>query len=880
MEGFVTPANNKGVTVRWKVCFPKKSDLIISVRSFEKFLAEALLDFVRENKSLEKESLKKRCKQKLQELRGAAPEDAASDPDSPVLVETPPAGASDRGSSGGTGKRVRCGGPGPPGPDGDLGREEAAKVMKKLSTLECFICFSPFSDGQEPMLSGECGHTIGCRTCAQALFRGRSAAECPICRRPFRQQQIVKNFSLLETVRDLQKHSGAVVQSKPPEEEPKPKLPAKLSDIVCDREEFLQRSQRLPIAGVASTPAPAPAPAPVPVRPVITRPVRPLGQMALGPPVSHEEVVHLEVPHDVRILQRMEDKRRELQRCFGVKIFDPDARDDVRIVGSSFSARVEAGRQLTECLKNALAQRTSSSRPLRSILRPSSSNFNPAPHTPPAAFRAPRTPPVAFPAPCTPAAAFPAGPPTSASNASAPLHTTMRLALLPSVPASATVWERFFLKCRDVERTLRVTIQKPDAENNLKVIGGNAHSRDEAVKRLMLGEDPPKKKVQEVQEALATHGLFTARGHGISMEVLQNAREESSHFFDLPLRAKKQCAEPCGYEIYPHHQRFLDLWTQHSCLQSSAHPELSAVEGEANAASGDRVTASRVTRCALGRGEAGEAEVRGVGIVCERFCCGPPVVCEPKQSPLSSDFYASELGRAAVEQGKKMEDAAGQVFFPANIWPRDACARGLRPALLKAFNALEGFSEAVLMLLAAAVGMRPQLFQHLMFDSGQPRHASMLQVCNYPSLLPRSMRPSQLSEYQLRAKAHQDFGAFTILARCPGTDSGGLKCGQSGALEVQLPGGAWMCVPARREELTVMPGTLMEYLTAGPWLLSHHAVHVVVLTGDLPPSRPRRTLPRGDAPSVQPTATSRFSIQALVLDLRRQAGLYCCCRPS
>lgn len=68
-----------------------------------------------------------------------------------------------------------------------------------------------------------------------------------------------------------------------------------------------------------------------------------------------------------------------------------------------------------------------------------------------------------------------------------------------------------------------------------------------------------------------------------------------------------------GYEIYPHHQRFLDLWTQHSCLQSSAHPELSAVEGEANAASGDRVTASRVTRCALGRGEAGEAEVRGVG---------------------------------------------------------------------------------------------------------------------------------------------------------------------------------------------------------------------------------------------------------------------------
>ncbi|CAE7226869.1 CALS7, partial [Symbiodinium pilosum] len=71
------------------------------------------------------------------------------------------------------------------------------------------------------------------------------------------------------------------------------------------------------------------------------------------------------------------------------------------------------------------------------------------------------------------------------------------------------------------------------------------------------------------------------------------------------------------------------------------------------------------------------------------------------------------------------------------------------------------------------------------------------------------------SEYQLRAKAHQDFGVFTVLARCPGTDSGKVKCGQSGALEVRLPSGEWACVPARREELTVMPGTLIEYLTAG-----------------------------------------------------------------
>ena len=87
--------------------------------------------------------------------------------------------------------------------------------------------------------------------------------------------------------------------------------------------------------------------------------------------------------------------------------------------------------------------------------------------------------------------------------------------------------------------------------------------------------------------------------------------------------------------------------------------------------------------------------------------------------------------------------------------------------------------------------------------------------------------------YQLRAKAHQDFGAFTVLARCffqsnhealmhephrhkaakphethegcetlarcPGSDSGRAKCGQSGALEaVALKTICRACAACRR----------------------------------------------------------------------------------
>ncbi|CAJ1353665.1 unnamed protein product [Effrenium voratum] len=303
------------------------------------------------------------------------------------------------------------------------------------------------------------------------------------------------------------------------------------------------------------------------------------------------------------------------------------------------------------------------------------------------------------------------------------------------------------------------------------------------------GQDstPPVETTNAVKEALATHGIFTVRGHGISQEVLQTAREESAGFFNQPLAAKQCCAvfgmeRNRGFEIYPHHQRFLDQWTEIADIPMDAHPEPSARQG----------------------------------IVCERFCCGPPEVCEPA-APMKAwkldDFYHSEYGK---------------VFFAPNVWPAapdafkasgaldasDASCRDLQPSLLAAFGALEALAEALLLLLAEAADMEPEPLRKLLVDDGRIRHSSMLQVCNYPSLLPRQLRPTE-SEYQLRAKAHQDFGAFTILSRCPGTDSGKLKCGRSGALEVRLPSGDWMCVPAKLEELTVMPGTLMEYLTAG-----------------------------------------------------------------
>ncbi|CAJ1383743.1 unnamed protein product [Effrenium voratum] len=83
-EGFVSPDRRHNVVSRWKVCFPKKKDFIISVKSDEKDLAETLLQRIRELGDAPAEGLKAFCKAALDRLRAdvAGADEAASDPPS------------------------------------------------------------------------------------------------------------------------------------------------------------------------------------------------------------------------------------------------------------------------------------------------------------------------------------------------------------------------------------------------------------------------------------------------------------------------------------------------------------------------------------------------------------------------------------------------------------------------------------------------------------------------------------------------------------------------------------------------------------------------------------------------------------------------------
>ena len=88
-----------------------------------------------------------------------------------------------------------------------------------------------------------------------------------------------------------------------------------------------------------------------------------------------------------------------------------------------------------------------------------------------------------------------------------------------------------------------------------------------------------------------------------------------------------------GYEIYPHHQRFLEQW-QSASVPQDAHPEPSAAQG--------RVPVHAATTFLPSTCE---------GIVCERFCCGPPSICEAAGSAKrfgNSDMLTNPVGTAAT----------------------------------------------------------------------------------------------------------------------------------------------------------------------------------------------------------------------------------------
>ena len=139
--------------------------------------------------------------------------------------------------------------------------------------------------------------------------------------------------------------------------------------------------------------------------------------------------------------------------------------------------------------------------------------------------------------------------------------------------------------------------------------------------------------------------------------------------------------------------------------------------------------------------------------------------------------------------------------FKPNVWP--AAMPELRAAMERHYRAMEVLTDLVMRGLALALGLEEGFFRDKL-----DRHDSTFRTANYP----HQDRPP--APGQLRAGAHTDYGAITLLAteRAPG------------GLQIRRRDGAWVDAPVVPEGFVVNIGDLMMTWTNDRWLSNLHRV--------------------------------------------------------
>ena len=139
--------------------------------------------------------------------------------------------------------------------------------------------------------------------------------------------------------------------------------------------------------------------------------------------------------------------------------------------------------------------------------------------------------------------------------------------------------------------------------------------------------------------------------------------------------------------------------------------------------------------------------------------------------------------------------------FKPNVWP--AAMPEFRAAMERHYRSMERLTTIIMRALALALGLDADFFRDKL-----DRHDSTFRAANYP----HQDRPP--APGQLRAGAHTDYGAITLLAS---EDA-------PGGLQVRTRGGAWVDAPVVPEGFVVNIGDLMMTWTNDRWLSNLHRV--------------------------------------------------------
>jgi isopenicillin N synthase-like dioxygenase len=139
--------------------------------------------------------------------------------------------------------------------------------------------------------------------------------------------------------------------------------------------------------------------------------------------------------------------------------------------------------------------------------------------------------------------------------------------------------------------------------------------------------------------------------------------------------------------------------------------------------------------------------------------------------------------------------------FAPNVWPAEPAE--LRAVYTEYYRAMEGLAARLARAFALALDLREDFF-HDKTD----RHISGIRVINYPD------QPEAPAAGQLRAGAHSDYGALTIVK----------AENVPGGLEVLNRAGQWVAVAPVADSFVVNLGDLMMHWTNDRWISTLHRV--------------------------------------------------------
>lgn len=142
-----------------------------------------------------------------------------------------------------------------------------------------------------------------------------------------------------------------------------------------------------------------------------------------------------------------------------------------------------------------------------------------------------------------------------------------------------------------------------------------------------------------------------------------------------------------------------------------------------------------------------------------------------------------------------------QNAYAENIIPSNPA--GTKDTFIETYRLFEKLSSSIMQIMALALDL-PQSYFSPLID----KHFSVLGVHHYPIL------KNPPKQNQLRAGAHTDFGAITILS----------VANSASGLEVKKDDGNWLQVMPRKAELVVNLGDMMQRWTNDEWRSTLHRV--------------------------------------------------------